>query len=77
MFHTNAVSLHLYREREQELYGPKKRGPKPKNFVLKVRISLHCASFLFTLTGKNIQLPILARVSQSSRITFFIIRQRV
>ncbi|XP_026879210.2 chromobox protein homolog 6a [Electrophorus electricus] len=25
------------KEREQELYGPKKRGPKPKTFVLKAR----------------------------------------
>ncbi|XP_063058522.1 chromobox protein homolog 6a [Engraulis encrasicolus] len=25
------------KEREQEMYGPKKRGPKPKNFVLKAR----------------------------------------
>ncbi|TRY96976.1 hypothetical protein DNTS_001416 [Danionella cerebrum] len=25
------------KERQQELYGPKKRGPKPKNFVLKAR----------------------------------------
>ncbi|XP_059425709.1 chromobox protein homolog 6a isoform X2 [Carassius carassius] len=25
------------KEREQELYGPKKRGPKPKNFVQKAR----------------------------------------
>lgn len=25
-----------YRERERELYGPKKRGPKPKTFLLKV-----------------------------------------
>ncbi|KAL7831421.1 hypothetical protein SRHO_G00309240 [Serrasalmus rhombeus] len=25
------------KEREQELYGPKKRGPKPKNFLLKAR----------------------------------------
>ncbi|CAM4654653.1 unnamed protein product [Leuciscus chuanchicus] len=25
------------KEREQELHGPKKRGPKPKNFVLKAR----------------------------------------
>ncbi|KAJ0041706.1 hypothetical protein NL108_008183, partial [Boleophthalmus pectinirostris] len=23
------------RERERELYGPKKRGPKPKTFLLK------------------------------------------
>ncbi|KAJ1173796.1 hypothetical protein NDU88_005622 [Pleurodeles waltl] len=25
------------KEREQEMYGPKKRGPKPKNFLLKAR----------------------------------------
>lgn len=25
-----------HRERERELYGPKKRGPKPKTFLLKV-----------------------------------------
>ncbi|XP_057181945.1 chromobox protein homolog 6a isoform X2 [Triplophysa rosa] len=25
------------KEREQELYGPKKRGPKPKNFLMKAR----------------------------------------
>lgn len=24
------------RERERELYGPKKRGPKPKTFLLRV-----------------------------------------
>ncbi|KAJ8406693.1 hypothetical protein AAFF_G00296090 [Aldrovandia affinis] len=24
------------KEREREMYGPKKRGPKPKNFLLKV-----------------------------------------
>nr|XP_004610769.1 unnamed protein product [Sorex araneus] len=27
------------RERERELYGPKKRGPKPKTFLLKMRTS--------------------------------------
>lgn len=29
--------LFLLREREQEMYGPKKRGPKPKTLLLKVR----------------------------------------
>uniref|UniRef100_A0A8V0YA29 Chromobox 6 n=1 Tax=Gallus gallus TaxID=9031 RepID=A0A8V0YA29_CHICK len=27
------------KERERELYGPKKRGPKPKTFLLKKRVS--------------------------------------
>ncbi|XP_050951097.1 chromobox protein homolog 6a isoform X2 [Labeo rohita] len=31
------ISAFEQKEREQELYGPKKRGPKPKNFVLKAR----------------------------------------
>ncbi|XP_051977224.1 chromobox protein homolog 6-like [Xyrauchen texanus] len=31
------ISAFEQKEREQELYGPKKRGPKPKHFVLKAR----------------------------------------
>lgn len=31
------ISAFEKKEREQELYGPKKRGPKPKNFLLKAR----------------------------------------
>ncbi|XP_030638737.1 chromobox protein homolog 6a [Chanos chanos] len=31
------------KERERELYGPKKRGPKPKNFVLKARAQAQAA----------------------------------
>lgn len=27
-----------FRERERELHGPKKRGPKPKNLVMKVQV---------------------------------------
>lgn len=27
----------FFRERERELHGPKKRGPKPKNLVMKVQ----------------------------------------
>lgn len=30
------------RERERELYGPKKRGPKPKTFLLKVNFGAAC-----------------------------------
>lgn len=30
------IFIFLSREREQELYGPKKRGPKPKTLLLKV-----------------------------------------
>lgn len=35
------------RERERELFGPKKRGPKPETFLLKVGESLeaHFSSF--------------------------------
>uniref|UniRef100_W5UEZ9 Chromobox protein 6 n=1 Tax=Ictalurus punctatus TaxID=7998 RepID=W5UEZ9_ICTPU len=31
------IAVFEQKERDQELYGPKKRGPKPKNFVLKAR----------------------------------------
>ncbi|XP_076841167.1 chromobox protein homolog 6a [Brachyhypopomus gauderio] len=31
------ISAFEHKEREQELHGPKKRGPKPKTFVLKAR----------------------------------------
>lgn len=48
MFETNSANtdiitnpfeqlVFLHREREQEMYGPKKRGPKPKTLLLKVR----------------------------------------
>lgn len=29
--------IFFFRERERELFGPKKRGPKPETFLLKVR----------------------------------------
>lgn len=32
------VAIIFHRERERELYGPKKRGPKPKTFLLKVNV---------------------------------------
>lgn len=30
------MSFYTIRERERELFGPKKRGPKPETFLLKV-----------------------------------------
>lgn len=30
------TTFFCFRERERELHGPKKRGPKPKNLVMKV-----------------------------------------
>lgn len=32
------------REREQELYGPKKRGPKPKTLLLKVGLHMQATA---------------------------------
>lgn len=45
----------FHRERERELYGPKKRGPKPKTFLLKVNFAFSLSFFLkmnFMLTAK-------------------------
>lgn len=55
-FFTHTLPFSLFpssREREMELYGPKKRGPKPKTFLLKVRWPCpatggqHCCSVRF------------------------------
>lgn len=35
------------RERERELYGPKKRGPKPKTFLLKAQTKVKAKSYEF------------------------------
>nr|XP_040042742.1 chromobox protein homolog 8b [Gasterosteus aculeatus aculeatus] len=35
------------RERERELYGPKKRGPKPKTFLLKAQAKIKAKSYEF------------------------------
>ncbi|XP_017259484.1 chromobox protein homolog 8b [Kryptolebias marmoratus] len=35
------------RERERELYGPKKRGPKPKTFLLKAQAKVKTRSYEF------------------------------
>ncbi|XP_034401199.1 chromobox protein homolog 8b [Cyclopterus lumpus] len=39
------------RERERELYGPKKRGPKPKTFLLKAQAKLKAQSYEFRGDG--------------------------
>lgn len=50
----------FHRERDRELHGPKKRGPKPKNFVMKVHF--------YILTGSNGILWTLQHISSWKRI---------
>lgn len=45
--HTPFYLFYFFREREMELYGPKKRGPKPKTFLLKVCCVLQWWSVTF------------------------------
>ncbi|KAM9857631.1 chromobox protein homolog 8b [Aulostomus maculatus] len=48
------------RERERELYGPKKRGPKPKTFLLKAQAKVTSKSYEFrsdTVRGMHITYP--------------------
>ncbi|XP_028262958.1 chromobox protein homolog 8b [Parambassis ranga] len=48
------------RERERELYGPKKRGPKPKTFLLKAQAKVKAKSYEFrseSVRGMHITYP--------------------
>ncbi|XP_041840059.1 chromobox protein homolog 8b [Melanotaenia boesemani] len=48
------------RERERELYGPKKRGPKPKTFLLKAQAKVKSKSYEFrneAVRGMHITYP--------------------
>ncbi|MEQ2279571.1 hypothetical protein AMECASPLE_010842 [Ameca splendens] len=48
------------RERERELYGPKKRGPKPKTFLLKAQTKVKTKSYEFrseAVRGMHITYP--------------------
>uniref|UniRef100_UPI0037E825B2 chromobox protein homolog 8b n=1 Tax=Semicossyphus pulcher TaxID=241346 RepID=UPI0037E825B2 len=48
------------RERERELYGPKKRGPKPKTFLLKAQAKVKTKSYEFrseAVRGMHITYP--------------------
>ncbi|XP_069569958.1 chromobox protein homolog 8b [Brachyistius frenatus] len=48
------------RERERELYGPKKRGPKPKTFLLKAQAKYKAKSYEFrseAVRGMHISYP--------------------
>ncbi|XP_034543795.1 chromobox protein homolog 8b [Notolabrus celidotus] len=48
------------RERERELYGPKKRGPKPKTFLLKAQAKVKAKSYEFrseAVRGMHITYP--------------------
>lgn len=54
-FVVNAIltvtTFFFFRERERELHGPKKRGPKPKNLVMKV--PFFWGFFLCSSTGRS------------------------
>ncbi|KAM6939638.1 chromobox protein homolog 8b [Xenentodon cancila] len=48
------------RERERELYGPKKRGPKPKTFLLKAQAKVKAKSYEFrseAVRGMHVTYP--------------------
>ncbi|KAI9518433.1 hypothetical protein NQZ68_037187 [Dissostichus eleginoides] len=48
------------RERERELFGPKKRGPKPKTFLLKAQAKIKAKSYEFrgdAVRGMHITYP--------------------
>ncbi|XP_028316112.1 chromobox protein homolog 8b isoform X5 [Gouania willdenowi] len=48
------------REREREMYGPKKRGPKPKTFLLKAEAKVKARSYEFrsdTVRGMHVSYP--------------------
>ncbi|CAG5945270.1 unnamed protein product [Menidia menidia] len=48
------------RERERELYGPKKRGPKPKTFLLKAQAKVKSKSYDFrsdAVRGLHVSYP--------------------
>ncbi|XP_028829175.1 chromobox protein homolog 6a [Denticeps clupeoides] len=54
------------KEREQELYGPKKRGPKPKNFILKARAQTGDTSNRFSVARQTHNRSAATRPSSSS-----------
>ncbi|KFQ66392.1 Chromobox protein 8, partial [Phaethon lepturus] len=53
------------REREMELYGPKKRGPKPKTFLLKAQAKAKAKTYEFRSdTSRGIRVPYPGRSPQ-------------
>ncbi|KAM5135225.1 chromobox protein homolog 8 [Mantella aurantiaca] len=46
------------REREREMYGPKKRGPKPKTFLLKAQAKANAKTYEFRKdSARGVRLP--------------------
>ncbi|XP_030064477.1 chromobox protein homolog 8 [Microcaecilia unicolor] len=53
------------RERERELYGPKKRGPKPKTFLLKAQAKAKAKSYEFrSESARGVRVPYPGRSPQ-------------
>ncbi|KAH0629376.1 hypothetical protein JD844_011413 [Phrynosoma platyrhinos] len=53
------------REREMELYGPKKRGPKPKTFLLKAQAKAKAKTYEFRSdSSRGIRVPYAGRAPQ-------------
>ncbi|XP_063816813.1 chromobox protein homolog 8 [Pseudophryne corroboree] len=53
------------RERERELYGPKKRGPKPKTFLLKAQAKANAKTYEFrSESARGVRVPYPGRPPQ-------------
>ncbi|XP_041433779.1 chromobox 8 S homeolog isoform X1 [Xenopus laevis] len=53
------------REREREMYGPKKRGPKPKTFLLKAQAKANAKTYEFrTESTRGVRFPYPGHPSQ-------------
>ncbi|KAM4031087.1 chromobox protein homolog 8 isoform 2-T2 [Anomaloglossus baeobatrachus] len=53
------------RERERELYGPKKRGPKPKTFLLKAQAKANAKTYEFrSESARGLRVPYPVHPSQ-------------
>lgn len=65
---TRLVAAFEERERERELYGPKKRGPKPKTFLLKAQAKANAKTYEFRSdTARGVRIPYPGRLPQDSR----------
>lgn len=54
----NWLFISYHRERERELYGPKKRGPKPKTFLLKAQAKANAKTYEFrSESARGLRIP--------------------
>ncbi|XP_072260059.1 chromobox protein homolog 8 isoform X2 [Pyxicephalus adspersus] len=59
------VSAFEDREREREMYGPKKRGPKPKTFLLKAQAKANAKTYEFRKdSARGVRFPFPGHPSQ-------------